>query len=157
MWWSPYVYCGFEVIQGWVRYVPVPYPTCGSANTKSFLVFFTFYLVFSSGNTCIINTQFIYQCCESGSGIRCLFYPWIRDPGSLSHIFESLVTNFWVKRSIILYKLAQIFFLYPFKNKIIFNLVILGERLQKKVGQQFFLPFSFIAVVGSRRTYVKSK
>jgi hypothetical protein len=21
------------------------------------------------------------QCCESGSGIRCLFDPWIRDPG----------------------------------------------------------------------------
>jgi hypothetical protein len=22
-----------------------------------------------------------YQCCGSGSGIRCLFDPWIRDPG----------------------------------------------------------------------------
>jgi hypothetical protein len=42
-----------------------------------------------------------------GSGIRCLFDPWIRDrffpdPGSQTHIFESLVTIFWVKSSIIL-------------------------------------------------------
>ncbi len=69
--------------------------------------------------------QFLYrlvtfvsnQCC--GSGIRCLFDPWIRDPvpfwpldpgsgigffripdlGSQTHIFESLVTIFWVKNS----------------------------------------------------------
>jgi hypothetical protein len=46
-----------------------------------------------------------YQCC--GSGIRCLFDPWIRnrffpDPGSQPHIFESLVTIFWAKSSIIL-------------------------------------------------------
>ncbi len=25
---------------------------------------------------------YISQCCRSGSGIRCLFDPWIRDPGS---------------------------------------------------------------------------
>jgi hypothetical protein len=25
---------------------------------------------------------YIFQCCGSGSGIRCLFDPWIRDPGS---------------------------------------------------------------------------
>jgi hypothetical protein len=31
------------------------------------------------------------------------------DPGSQTHIFESLVTIFWVKSSIILRKLAQIF------------------------------------------------
>ncbi len=41
-----------------------------------------------------------------GSGIRNRFFP---DPGSQIHIFESLVTIFWVKRSIILWKLAQIF------------------------------------------------
>ncbi len=64
----------------------------------------------------------INQCCGSGSGIRCLFDPWIRDPekvfsgsrisdpGSQTHIFESLVTIFWIKSSIILLKLAQIFF-----------------------------------------------
>jgi hypothetical protein len=32
-----------------------------------------------------------------GSGIRTRFFP---DPGSLTHIFESLVTIFWVKSSI---------------------------------------------------------
>jgi hypothetical protein len=50
------------------------------------------------------------QCCGSGSGIRCLFDPWIRDLGSQTHTFESLVTIFWVKSSRILWKLAQIFF-----------------------------------------------
>jgi hypothetical protein len=45
-----------------------------------------------------------HLCCGSGSGIRCL------DPGSQTHIFESLVKIFWVKTSIILKKLAQIFF-----------------------------------------------
>jgi hypothetical protein len=58
---------------------------------------------------------------DSGSGIRCLLDPRIRDPGSeiglfripdpgsripdpgsQTHIFESLVTTFWVKSSIIL-------------------------------------------------------
>jgi hypothetical protein len=60
------------------------------------------------------------QCC--GSGIRCLFGPsirdpeyvfsesWISDPGSQTHTFESLMTIFRVERSIILCKLAQIFF-----------------------------------------------
>jgi hypothetical protein len=51
---------------------------------------------------------------DPGSGIRCLFDPWIRDPGSgigffrisdpgsQNHIFESLVTIFCIKSSIIL-------------------------------------------------------
>jgi hypothetical protein len=42
-----------------------------------------------------------------GSGIRNRFFP---DPGSQTHTFESLVTIFWAKSSIILWKLAQIFF-----------------------------------------------
>jgi hypothetical protein len=29
------------------------------------------------------------QCCGSGSGIRCLFDPWIRDPGSQGHILRA--------------------------------------------------------------------
>jgi hypothetical protein len=53
------------------------------------------------------------QCCGSGSGIRCLFDPWIRDPGWVNnqdpdpgsgsrlnipdHFSESLETIFWVK------------------------------------------------------------
>ncbi len=54
--------------------------------------------------------MWIYQFCGSVSGIRCLFDPldpgsWISDP-----YFESLVTIVWVKISIILWKLAQIFF-----------------------------------------------
>jgi hypothetical protein len=27
-----------------------------------------------------VQCRTIYQCCGSGSGIRCLFDPWIRDP-----------------------------------------------------------------------------
>jgi hypothetical protein len=60
------------------------------------------------------NMEIFFRCCGSGSGIRCLFDPWIQDPGSgigffqipdlgsQTHIFESLVTIFWVKISIIL-------------------------------------------------------
>jgi hypothetical protein len=58
-----------------------------------------------------------YQpCCGSGSGIQCLFDPWIRDPewifpdpgsrisdpGSQDHILKSFLTIFLVKSSIIL-------------------------------------------------------
>ncbi len=42
-----------------------------------------------------------------GSGIQNRFFPF---PESQTHIFESLVTIFGVKSSIILWKLAQIFF-----------------------------------------------
>ncbi len=41
-----------------------------------------------------------------GSGIRNRFFPY---PGYQTHIFEGLVTIFWVKSSTILWKLAQIF------------------------------------------------
>jgi hypothetical protein len=44
--------------------------------------------------------HFCRQCCEAGSGIRCLFDPWILDPGWVKnpdHISESLETIFWVK------------------------------------------------------------
>ena len=71
---------------------------------------------------------YFFQCCGSGSGIRCLFDPWIRDPGigffripdlgSPTNIFESLVTIFWVK---MFYN--SNFFLQHFKTKIIFNFV----------------------------------
>ncbi len=56
----------------------------------------------------------------SGSGIRNRFFP---DPGSQTHIFESLVSFLWVKYTIVLCKLAQIFF-FSSSNKIIFSLVI---------------------------------
>ncbi len=63
----------------------------------------------------------------------------IPDLSSQTHIFESLVTVFWVKSSIILWKLAQIFFFGIPKVKkfsILWNL-----WLQNKVWQQnFFHP-----------------
>jgi hypothetical protein len=57
--------------------------------------------------TIAYRQRFDDHCCGSGSGIRCLFDPGIRnrffpDPGSQTHIFESLVTTFWVRSSIIL-------------------------------------------------------
>ncbi len=49
-----------------------------------------------------------------GSGNQNRFFPdpgsQISDPGSQTHIFESLVQIFWVKSYIILWKLAKIFF-----------------------------------------------
>ncbi len=56
-----------------------------------------------------------------GSGIRNRFFPdpgsRIPDLGSQTHIFESLVTIFWVKSSIILRKFQN------FRTKIIWNFV----------------------------------
>ncbi len=61
------------------------------------------------------------QCCGHGSGIRCLFDPWIQDPeyvfpqsriwdpGSQTHIFESLMTIFGLKSTITLYEVAKHF------------------------------------------------
>jgi hypothetical protein len=58
-----------------------------------------------------------YQIVCSGYEIWCLFLT----PGSQTHIFESLVTNFWVKSTtgIVLCELAKKIFLYLFKNIII--------------------------------------
>ncbi len=66
-----------------------------------------------------------------GSGIRNRFF---LDPGSQIHIFDSFVTNFWVKSSKILWKLAQNFF-FNIKKKI---LILWNLWLQKKVSQQIF-------------------
>jgi len=46
------------------------------------------------------------------------------DPGSQTHIFDSLMTDFRVNRTIILSALAKQNFLYQFKNKIIHNFMI---------------------------------
>ncbi len=61
----------------------------------------------------------LFQCCGSGSGIRCLFDPWIPDLGSRipRPYFEELFENFLVKSSRILWKLAQIFFFNTSKLK----------------------------------------
>ncbi len=71
---------------------------------------------------------------DPGSGI--VFFR-ISDPGSQTHIFESLITFFWVKSS----------FLQLLKNKIIFNFVIFV--VTKKVGKNIFLTILFVAVFGS--------
>ncbi len=56
-----------------------------------------------------------------GSGIRYRFFPdpgsRISDPGSQDHIFKTFLTIFLVKSSIILWKLAQIFFFSTSKLK----------------------------------------
>ncbi len=57
------------------------------------------------GYTCI-------HCCGSGPGIRCLFNPWMRDPGwakvnirirdeHFGSYFRELRNNFWVKISVV--------------------------------------------------------
>ncbi len=62
-----------------------------------------------SNVTLPIKFIFFYQCCGSGSGIRCLFDPWSRDPGWVKiqdrgsglnnpdHISKSLGTIFSLK------------------------------------------------------------
>ncbi len=50
---------------------------------------------FNSGRT---------QCCadsDPGHGIQCLFVPWILDTGSQTHIYEMLVTLFWVESMVL--------------------------------------------------------
>ncbi len=95
------------------------------------------------------------QCCGSGSGIRdwVPFWPLdprsgIRnDPGSQTHIFESLVTTFWVKSSIILWNLAQIFS-WAVQNLNNFTFCeICGYK--KMFDKNFFPPLSFLPVFGS--------
>jgi hypothetical protein len=65
------------------------------------------------------------------------------NPGPEDNISESLVTNFWVKNTLLLCQLAQMF-LYLFKKKLIFNFA----KATKKVKQQTFL-HCFCVVVGS--------
>ncbi len=61
---------------------------------------------------------------ESGMGL-------FRIPDPQTHIFDSLMTNFWVKSTIILS-------VYLFKNKIIYNLFIFVAT--KDVGKKKFPP-----------------
>ncbi len=83
-----------------------------------------------------------------GSGIGFLRIP---DPGSTqTHIFESLVTIFWVKSLIgNSLKIGPKFFLQHFKNKIIFNYVKFVAT-KKGMTTNFFPPLSFAAVFRSR-------
>ncbi len=79
------------------------------------------------------------------------FWPLGPDPGSgigfsgsriPNPYFWELSDNFGVKSSIILWKLAQIFFLQHFKNKIIFNFVKFVAA--KKIWQQIFFHTSLL-------------
>jgi hypothetical protein len=63
------------------------------------MMFCTLYSVqcvscWSRGMILLVFTSYLFQCCGSGSGIRCLFDPWTRirdrffpDPGSQTRIF----------------------------------------------------------------------
>ncbi len=88
-----------------------------------------------------------YQCCGSGSGIRCFFDTWNRVPGwafsgswpripnaKPAHISESFVTIFWVK---IFNSLSpgSIFFTFSKNN----NLKFCEIYGYKKVGQKMKL------------------
>ncbi len=74
---------------------------------------------------------------DPGLGIRCLFDPWIRDPGSGMGFFripdlgsriprpyfEELIDNFFGKKFYNSLKIGPNFFLQHFKTKIIYNFV----------------------------------
>ncbi len=76
------------------------------------------YCILNTGGSKSWDLECFNQCCGFGSGIRCLFDPWTRDPGSgmgnkiknqdtdlgsgsgmniLDYISESVETIFWVK------------------------------------------------------------
>ncbi len=82
-----------------------------------------------------------------GSGIRNRFFP---DPGSQTHIFESLITIFLVKTSKIYnsLKIGPNSFLQHFKNKIILNFVRFVATKQG-MTTNLFSPLSFVDVFGS--------
>ena len=97
-----------------------------------------------------VTTDCHKQCCGSGSGIRCLFDPWIRDPEwifSGSRIprpyFEELFDNFFGKKFYNSLKIGPNFFLQNFKTKIICNFVKFVAKTN------FFTPLSFVAIFGS--------
>ncbi len=82
-----------------------------------------------------------------GSGIWNRFFP---DTGSQIHIFESLVTIFWGKKYYNSLKICSNFFLFHFKNKIIFIFVIFVATKWCGTGRTTnFFPSSFVAVVVS--------
>ncbi len=86
---------------------------------------------------------------DARSEIRCLFDPGSRilDPGSQNHIFNSLLTNFWVKGTIILSVLAKKFSL-PVQNKIIYNFMIFVASKNGRT-KKIFSPSPFGVVVAS--------
>ncbi len=63
----------------------------------------------------------------------------VLDSESQTHIFESLVTNFWVKKFYNSLKIVPNFFLQHFKNKIIYNFVTFIAT-KKGMTTNFFRP-----------------
>jgi hypothetical protein len=66
--------------------------------------------------------------------------------GSETHNFDNLMTNFWVKSTLILECFGAKYFLYLYKNKIIYNFMIFVATINGRPKK--FSP-SFGAVVGS--------
>jgi hypothetical protein len=73
------------------------------------------------------------------------------DPGSQTNIFDSLMTNFRIKSTIIFSALAKKKFLYLFKNKIIDNFLIFVATKNGRTKNHFsLLLYWYPTVVGSR-------
>ncbi len=88
-----------------------------------------------------------------GSGIQNRFFP---DPGSQTHIFESILKIFWVKTSTILWKLAQIFFLSILKIKysILWNLWQQKSMITKYFSSLIFVTVKkFVRIVPKQRKW----
>jgi hypothetical protein len=80
---------------------------------------------------------------DPGSGIRNRFFF-----GSQSHIFDSSMTNFWVKSTLILNVLAKEIFFTCLKKKLFTILRYMG--LQRMEGQKnIFLPPLFVLLLYS--------
>ncbi len=97
--------------------------------------------------------SYTFQCCRSGSGIRYLFDPWIRDPGTgislwipdlgsqiPNQYFWELSDNSLGKIFYNSLKISPNFFLQHLKNTIIFNF---GKFMASKrvITTNFFTPF----------------
>ncbi len=99
------------------------------------------------------------QCWGSGSGIRCLFDPWIRNgffPDPRSRIPDPKPIflrgygsdKFLGKKFCNSLKIGPNFFLQHFKNKIIYNFAKFAAT-KKGWTNKFFIPLSLVAVLGS--------
>jgi hypothetical protein len=78
------------------------------------------------------------------------------DPGSQTHIFDSLMTNFSVKGIEVLSGLAEEKkFLYLFKNKISYNFELFVDK--KIVGPTYFSPPLLVLLLDPRSGMAKNQ
>jgi hypothetical protein len=84
-----------------------------------------------------------------GSGIRNKFFP---DPGSQTHIFEGLVTIFWVK-------IGPNFFSSAYQNKIIFSFFVKFVATKDGLTTNFFFTpvFCFCFWIRDPRSGIRDK